>query len=132
MTFTHLKVWPWAVLMLIVGCSTASLTRTTLVNLTPSRMDRNAEGLYLLEAEWNSNQKSIRTDSIQGYVQVGLDFYPMRRIPVVTNRWEGLVPIPADQEILNYRFKFDYLYNAIPDPIADSRLSPPFQLRILP
>jgi len=50
---------------------------------------------------------------------------------MLSNRWEALVPVPPDKKILNYSFKFDYLYNAIPEARADSKLSPPYQLEII-
>ena len=35
----------------------------------------------------------------------------MRPVPMVQNRWEGFVPVPPNENGVNYRFKFDYLYN---------------------
>jgi len=33
----------------------------------------------------------------------------MRQVPLVKNRWEGVVPVPATANTATYRFKFDYL-----------------------
>ncbi len=110
--------------LLFTGCS-------TITNLTPSQQPRNATGLYPVEVAWDSRQQSIRPDSIKPSVMVGLENYPMRKTPLMKNRWETLVPIPAGKNIINYRFKFDYDYNAIPQPRPDSRLSPEHKLQIL-
>ena len=47
-----------------------------------------------------------------------------------TGRWETLIPIPVGTQVVNYHFKFDYNYNAIMMRNADSKLSPPYQLKI--
>ena len=113
--------------LLLAGCATP----TNITNLTPRTSVRNADGLYPVEVEWKSRQQTMRRESIKPSVMVGNDFYPMRPAPVVKNRWETLVPVPADKEIVHYRFKFDYEYNSIPVPRSDSLLSPSYQLRIV-
>jgi hypothetical protein len=121
------KLWPVAlVALLLAGC-----TSTTITNLTPSRLPRNANGLYPFQAAWKSNQQSLRQESIKPYVVIGLDSYPMQPTPLVKNRWETLVPVPADKTVVNYRFKFDYEYNSIPIPRPNSKLSTPYQLQVL-
>lgn len=110
--------------LLFAGCS-------TITNLTPSQQPRNAAGLYPVEVKWDSRQQTIRPQSIEPSVLVGHDSYPMRKTPMMKNRWETLVPIPANQDEINYRFKFDYEYNAVPQPRPDSRLSPQHKLRIV-
>jgi hypothetical protein len=112
-------------LLVLCGCA------STITNLTPRQALRNKAGLYPVEARWDSNQRSIRKDSITPYVVVGLAKYPMQRTPLTVNRWETLVPAPIDQRFLNYRFKFDYQYDSIPMPRSNSRLSPPYQLEIM-
>ena len=113
--------------LLLAGCATP----TNITNLTPRTSVRNADGLYPVEVEWKSRQQTMRRESIKPSVMVGNDFYPMRPAPVVKNRWETLVPVPADKEFVHYRFKFDYEYNSIPVPRSDSLLSPSYQLRIV-
>lgn len=117
--------------LLLGGCTSPTVTRTYITNLTPPKQVRNESGLYLIEALWNSKQQSIRKESFKAYVKIGLEFHPMRPTQMLTNRWEALVPVPADKRHLNYSFKFDYLYNSIPEPRGDSKLSPPYQLEIL-
>lgn len=110
--------------LLFAGCS-------TITNLTPTQQPRNATGLYPVEAAWDSRQQSIRPDSMKPSVMVGLESYPMRKTSLMKNRWETLVPIPADKKVVNYRFKFDYQYNSIPQPLPDSKLSREYKLEIL-
>jgi len=113
---------PW----LLVGCATTSIT-----NLTPSRLPRKDNGQYAFAVEWNSRQQSLVKDSIKPYVVIGLDQYPMQRTPMLTNRWETLVPVPADKAIVTYRYKFDYEYRGFPTHELDSKLSKYYQLFIL-
>ena len=92
--------------LLLAGCATATFTR-----LTPNVQPRNANNLYPVEAAFESQQQSLRWDSIQAYVLVNGQPLPLRPVPLVRNRWEGLVPVPPGLNAVNYRFKFDYLYN---------------------
>ncbi len=110
--------------LLMAGC------QTTVTNLSPSQLPRNASGQYPLSVKWESSQQSLRQESLQGFVMIGADLYPMQRTPKVNNRWDTLVPVPADKDILNYRYKFIYDYNAIGKPKANSVLSKPYQLKV--
>ena len=112
--------------LLLAGCGTTAIT-----NLTPSRLPRKDNGQYAFAVEWNSRQQSLIKDSIKAYVIVGLDQFPMQRTPMLTNRWETLVPVATDQEIVTYRYKFDYEYQGFPNRQADSKLSKYYQLFIV-
>ncbi|MBM3832281.1 MAG: hypothetical protein FJ403_03190 [Verrucomicrobia bacterium] len=121
--------WTACLLAMLVlsGCSTTITT-----NLTPSKHVRNANGLYLFEVALDSNQQTLRKETIKPYVVIGFDKYPMVPAPVLKNRWETLVgPIPADRTHVNYRYKFDYEYNRFPQRGSSSKLSPPYQLEII-
>jgi hypothetical protein len=98
--------------------------------LTPSKLARNANGLYPFEVAWQTKQQSLRKESIRVYVIMELESYPMQPTQVVKNRWETLVPIPASKRSMHYRYKFDYEYNSIPIPQKESVLSPSYQLEI--
>jgi hypothetical protein len=118
-----------ALVLVVAGCVT---TQTTISNLTPKREYRNNTGLYAVEAALNSRQQTLRWDSIKASVMIGTEFYPMRMTSLMTNRWETLVPIPAGQGLLTYRFKFDYDYLAFGSPPkADSKLSPVYKLQLM-
>jgi len=80
---------------------------------------------------FSSNQKSLRKETVQPSVIVGLQTYPMQPAPVLKNRWETLVPIAADQKIVHYRFKVDFQYEAVPVRRSGSDLSAPYQLEIV-
>ncbi|MEI7806986.1 MAG: hypothetical protein WCJ07_00725 [Verrucomicrobiota bacterium] len=113
--------------LLLAGCTTASFTR-----LTPSAQPRNANNLYPVEVIFNSQQQSLRWDSIQPYVLVNGQPLPLRPVPVVKNRWEGLVPVPPTASMASYRFKFDYLYNNFGTaPKPDSASSKVYTLKVL-
>ena len=118
-------------LLLILPVLMAGCTAPSIVNLTPGRLPRKDNGLYSFEALWESRQQSLVKESMKAYVVVGFDQYEMQRVPMLTNRWETLVPISADKNVVNYHFKFDYEYRAIPQHRSDSKTSKPYQLLIL-
>ncbi len=109
----------------LTGCA------SSIVNLTPSQMARNSDGFYHLEAAWQTQEQAIRAESIKPIVMVGYDTYEMRPELVVSNRWETYVPVKADQNVLHYQYRFDFLRNTVLSaPQGDSKLSPPFTLHI--
>ena len=100
------KFLPFLPVLLLAGCTTAGFTR-----LTPAQQPRNPDNLYPVEAAFDSQQQSLRWDSIQAYVLVNGQALPMRQVALMKDRWEGLIPLPPGANSVNYRFKFDYLYN---------------------
>jgi hypothetical protein len=114
--------------LLLAGCS----TNATFTRMTPSEQPRNANNLYPVEIAFNSAQQSLRWDSIRPYVIVHGQPFPLRPVPIVQNRWEGLVPVPPTVDTVTYRFKFDYLYNSFGnDPQPDSAWSPSYTLKVV-
>jgi hypothetical protein len=122
------KLFPaLAAALLLAGC-----TSTRITNLTPSRTIRSSDGFYPVEAALSSGQQSLRWETIKPQVLVDNQFYPMRRTQLMTNRWEALVPIPAGRNAINYRFKFDYDFNAFgTPPKGDSKMSKVYRLQVL-
>jgi hypothetical protein len=112
--------------LLLAGCQTGTFTR-----LTPNEQPRNANNLYPVEAIFQSEQQTLRWDSIKAYVLVDGQPYPMRQEQLVENRWEGFVPVPANQNRVTYRFKFDYLYNTFGAPKPNSEYSRIYTLTVL-
>lgn len=112
-------------LLLLAGC-----THTTLTNLTLGTVPRNASGFYPVEIIWENNENMLRPESIQPVVIVGTNLFPMKRTPLVTNRWQTLVPASAKSSELRYRVKVNWMYNAVPVPAGNSQLSQEFMLRI--
>jgi len=110
---------------LLAGCA------TSITNLTPSRLPRDPSGYYRVEAAWYSRREVIRPDSFKPLVVVGFETYPMRRVPVVTDRWEAYIPVPADKEAVLYHYKFDFLDNAFGKPRPNSLMSRDYQLKIM-
>lgn len=126
--FGAMKKISWSVgllLLLATGCS------TTITNLTPSTQTRNANGLYPFEVAFDSNLRCIRNQTIQPYVLVGDQAYPMRQTPMLKDRWETLVPVPPNREYIDYQFKFNYECNNIAKPTPASKLSKPYQVKII-
>lgn len=107
------------------GCTT-----TTLTNLTPRQLQRNANNLYPVEVMWTSQQATIVSNTVRGFVVVGTDMYPMQRSPMLPNRWETFLPVPADKDLVNYFYKFDYEYLQIPARRPGSLRSAPYQMQV--
>lgn len=122
-----MKHFHWLLMLplLMGGCASFSIT-----NLTPSSVPRNADGSYPVEMLIDSRQQTLRHDSVKPYVVVGFDFYPMQRTLKMQNRWETLVPIPAEQDVLHYRFKVDYDYNDFGDVGQGSKMSTEYILKV--
>jgi len=120
------KFLPLLPVLLLTGCA-ATFTR-----VTPLQQPRNPNNLYPVEVIFNSSQQSLRWDSIQPFVLVGGELYPMRPVPMMKNRWEGFVPVPSSANNVDYRFKFDYEYNNFgTEPKPNSAFSPEYKLLIL-
>ena len=112
---------PW----LLTGCT------ATFTNLSAKHQMRNADNLYPVEVALNTRQQSLRWESIQPSVMVGTESYPLRPTPLMTNRWEGLVPVPPGTNVVRYHYKFDFKDNAFGAPKPDSASSREYTLQIL-
>ena len=95
------KFLPLLPVLLLAGCS----TNATFTRMTPTEQPRNADNLYPVEIAFNSGQQSLRWDSIRPYVIVHGQPFPLRPVPIVQNRWEGLVPVPPTASTVSYRFQ---------------------------
>ncbi len=111
--------------LLLAGCA------TQLTNLTPEQQVRNANNLYPVEVAFNTRQETVRWQSIQPKIVVGAEFYDMRPTPLMTNRWDGLIPVPPGTSLIHYRYKFEFRYNRMGNPGTDTALSPEYSLRIV-
>ena len=121
----------WLVFIFLVSFMLVGCTTSTITNLTPRQLPRTSAGLYPVEAMFQSNQRTLDHSSMKPLVIFNNQAYPMSRTKLVEGRWEALIPIPVGTQLINYHFKFDYNYNAIMMRNADSKLSPPYQLKIL-
>ena len=120
------RILPLLVLpLLLAGCA------TEFTNLTAQRKPRETNNLYTLEVAVASEQQTLRWESIRPQILIGTESYPMQPTPLMTNRWEGVVPIPPGTRSLQYRFKIDYQYNAFGKPKNGSALSKTYKLQIV-
>ena len=120
------KFLPVLSVLLLTGCA-GMFTR-----LTPLQQSRNANNLYPVEVAFNSQQQSLRWETIQPYVIANGEPYPLHPVPLVQNRWEGFVPVPPGVNSINYRFKFNYKYNNLGTaPKPSSAVSPIYKLNIV-
>ena len=120
------KFLPVLSVLLLTGCA------GTFTRLTPLQQSRNASNLYPVEVAFNSQQQSLRWETIQPYVLANGELYPLRQVPLVKNRWEGFVPVPPGVNSVDYRFKFEYKYNNFGTPPKPaSAVSPIYKLNIV-
>jgi hypothetical protein len=120
------KILPLLFLPLFLGGCAATFT-----NLTPRQQPANANNLYPVEVALASRQQTMRWDSIKPQIVVNGEFYPMRPTPLMTNRWEGLIPVAPGTSIVHYHYKFDFLNNAFGPPQPNSAVSTEYTLKIL-
>jgi hypothetical protein len=111
--------------LLLAGCA------ATFTNLTPQIQERDAvNNQYPVEVALDCSQQSLRWESIRPRIIVGNQSYPMSPTPLMTNRWEGYIPVPPGKGVIRYHYKFDFECNAFGKPQADSAVSPEYVLRI--
>ncbi len=118
------KFLPLTLALILTGCA-SQFTR-----LTPLQQPRNSNNLYPVEVQFNSEQQSLRWDTIKAYVQVNGQSYPLTAVPMVPNRWEGYVPVSPTGNETEFRFKFDYQYNDFGGPKPGSSSSPLYKLKV--
>ena len=111
--------------LLLAGCA------TQFTNLTPLQQARTTNNLYTVEVAFDSTRQTIRWDTIQPKIVVDSQFYDMRPTKLMTNRWEGLIPVPAGTSLVRYRYRFDFRYNRMGEPGNDNALSQEYTLRVL-
>jgi len=110
--------------LLAAGCA------TSFTNLTPQAQGHNEVNQYPVETALDSSRQDLRWDTIRARIVVGNQSYPMKLTPLMTNRWEGYIPVPPGATVVRYHYKFDFDYNAFGKPRADSVVSPEYSLRI--
>jgi hypothetical protein len=120
------KFLPLTLALMLTGCA------SIFTRLSPLEQPRNPNNLYPVEVQFNSQDQSMRWDSLKPYVLVQGQLYPLHAVPMVPNRWEGFVPVSQSSDETEFRFKFDYLYNAFnPEPKQASATSPLYKLKIV-
>lgn len=110
--------------VLLVGC------KATFTNLTPQLQPRTPNNLYPVEVALSTRQQTLRWNSIRPQIVVGTEAYRMHPTPLMTNRWEGVVPVPPGKDNIQYRYKFDYDYNSLGKPKSGTLYSPEYSLRV--
>ncbi len=119
------KFLPFLLVSLLAACVTSKVT-----NLTSTKQPRNANNQYLVEYEWDTNQQTLRPDTITPYVVIGMETFPMRQTPKMTNRWETFISVPPGKKSVIYKFKIDYDYNRFGKPGKSSFTTSEYKLEI--
>lgn len=112
-------------MLLLAGCA------STITNLSAQRQIRNSNNLYPIEVSLDSRQQALKWDTIQPSVIIGADSYPMRPVKYLHNRWECVIPVPADVNSVTYHYKFDYEVNGFGGTKRSSASSHSYKLLIV-
>jgi hypothetical protein len=120
----------WKNILLVVPALVLTGCASMFSNLTPTQQPRNANNLYPVEVAFGSSQTTLRWDSIHPYLLVNGQLYDMHQTPLMTNRWEGYVPVAPSDSSVTYRYKFDYLNNEFGQPKPNSAYSPAYSLQV--
>jgi len=111
-------------IVLLAGCA------PTYTNLTPRNAVRTSADVYHFEVQWDTSRRGVNGPDVRGYVVISENLYPMQRIGGTTDRWEADAPVPRDQPVVPYRYKFDYTYPTLTQRLPDSAFSPPYFLNM--
>ena len=126
-----MNYWKLNAALALIAAALGTGCTTTITNLTPRELPRNANNLYPFEVAYDTSQQSVRDASVKPFVMIGTELFPMTPTPMLKGRWEAQVPISAATNNVYYRYKIDYQYNRIPSPGESSRLSPTYALEIV-
>lgn len=118
------KTLPFLLVTLLAGCA------TQITNLTPHVQTRNQNNLYPVEVAFRSQQQNIRWDSVRPTVIVNNQPFEMHPTAMMTNRWEGYVPVPPGVDAVKYRYRVDFDVNGFGKRSAENAVSPDFTLKI--
>lgn len=118
-------------LCLLIAFLNLGCIKTRIINLTPHTLPRSNNGLYLFEAEWDSNLRTVIPETLEMYVVINTNLFKMHRIESLTNRWEAWIPISPTQSVIRYHYKAYYQYKAIPTARPDSVLTSTYTLEIV-
>jgi hypothetical protein len=119
------KTLPLLILPLLAGCA-AQIT-----NLTPRQQARNPNNLYPVEVAFNSQQQALRWDTIKPKIVVAGQSYDMKPTMLMSNRWEGLVPVPPDANLVHYHYRFDFQTMGFGQLVPDNAVSAEYSLKIV-
>jgi uncharacterized protein YceK len=112
-------------MLLLAGCA------STITNISAQRQPRNPNNLYPVEVALDSRQQTLKWETVQPYVILGTESYPMRPVKYMRNRWEALVPVPAGVNAVTYHYKFEYQYNDFGGPKKGAASSHSYKLQIV-
>jgi hypothetical protein len=119
------KILPFLLLSLLAGCA------TQITNLTPRQQTRNSNNLYPVEVALVSKQQNLRWDSVKPTVIVNGQPFEMHPTLMMTNRWEGLLPLPPGTSVVKYHYRFDFNVNGFGKVSAQNAVSSDYTLKIL-
>ena len=118
------KTLPFLLVALLSGCA------TQITNLTPRVQTRNQNNLYPVEVSFRSQQQNIRWDSVRPTVIVNNQPFEMHPTAMMTNRWEGYVPVPPGVDTVKYRYRIDFDVNGFGKRSAENAVSQDFLLKV--
>ncbi len=118
------KTLPFLLVTLLAGCA------TQITNLTPRQQTRSQNNLYPVEVAFTSQQQNIRWETVKPTVIVNGQPFEMHPTQLMTNRWEGLVPVPPGVDSVRYRYRIDFDVNGFGKRSAENAVSSDFTLKV--
>jgi hypothetical protein len=126
----RMKFVQTAVCVALVAIAGAGCAGSRNTNLTPRSLPVATDSSYLFETTFTSDRRGVYPESVKAWVMIDLQLYPMQRVPNTENRFEALIPLPRDRNVVRYNYKFEYAYAGTAVRLYDSKLSPEYTLVI--
>lgn len=126
----RMKFVQTAVCVALVAIAGAGCAVSRNTNLTPRSLPMAVDSSYLFETTFTSDRRGVDPESVKAWVMIDLQLYPMQRVPNTENRFEALIPLPPDRNIVRYNYKFEYVYAGTSARLFDSKISPEYTLAI--
>lgn len=87
----------------------SSCKRPSFINLTSTNISQNPSGIYTIQTEVDLQDRKIFSDSIEVFLYVGGEAYPMVKDPVNPSLWSCDYKLPSGFDEATYYYQANYL-----------------------
>lgn len=87
----------------------SSCNRASFINLTSTNISQNPSGIYTIQTEVDLQDRKIFYDSIEVFLYVGGEAYPMVKDPVNPSLWSCDYKLPSGFDEATYYYQANYL-----------------------
>lgn len=102
-----------------------------IVNTTPERVPASPTGTLTLSAQARVKQQTVVPSSLDAFVVIDGEHYPMVMDPAIFGRFEYEYQVPAGSELTRFYYILNYLtQKKDAAPLAQQRLSDLYQVRL--